>query len=315
MNETSSAQQPVAQPLVSAVLVSYHRPADALRALDSILAQSYENLELIIVDDGTRDFLDQNKINLAIQSKRPKLHWQQIRTNGAGANAARMAGLKQCQGDWVAFLDDDDQWFEKKIETQIKSGLAEKVFAIGCNYKTDHHDVILSDNTSAQIPQALKLSNVLGGFSLPLICRSNLLQALPFDTSLKSCQDWDLWLRLSQQTYNRTQWKAFAYIVPQVLVHIHQDSAHRISASRSKRFWGQWSFLKKHRSLLTPSQRLFHGLRALQGLAAGTPLFQWTRPVGKLYRKLWTLFGGQSYHYTESNNANQNSSRHLERQK
>lgn len=106
--------------LVSVIIPTYSRPKNICRAIDSVLGQSYSNIEIIVVDDngfGTeyqiathqqlKSYIDDGKINYLIH---------QVNKNGS---AARNTGFRASRGEFVAFLDDDDVFMSEKIERQV----------------------------------------------------------------------------------------------------------------------------------------------------------------------------------------------------
>lgn len=108
------------RPLVSIITPTYQRSGFIGRALDSILAQTYENIEVIIVDDNLPDseYRRETMENLTVYLKHPRVRYFQ--TPGAtGGGAARNLGIRHCTGTFVAFLDDDDRYLPDKIETQL----------------------------------------------------------------------------------------------------------------------------------------------------------------------------------------------------
>ncbi len=108
-------------PLVSVLVPTYKRSHYIARALDSIYAQTYSNLEVIVVDDNIpdSDFHKQTQAALKPYLGRDNFHY--IKTQGAtGGGAARNYGLQFCRGEYVAFLDDDDRFLPDKIETQLR---------------------------------------------------------------------------------------------------------------------------------------------------------------------------------------------------
>lgn len=99
-------------PLVSAIIATYNRANLVGRAVESILGQTYENIEVIVVDDGSTD--DTRKV-LARYGERIRLICQ----DNAGPGAARNRGIAAAKGEIIAFLDSDDLWLPTKIERQV----------------------------------------------------------------------------------------------------------------------------------------------------------------------------------------------------
>lgn len=103
----------MAEPLISVVIPTYNRAHYVCEAIDSVLAQTYKNIEIIAVDDGSTD---NTKDIIQQYSSRIKYIYQ----NNAGPSAARNNGIKQSNGDLIAFLDSDDIWLAEKLERQVE---------------------------------------------------------------------------------------------------------------------------------------------------------------------------------------------------
>ncbi|MDR3458991.1 MAG: glycosyltransferase family 2 protein [Verrucomicrobiae bacterium] len=103
----------MAQPLISVIVPTYNREHCVRASLDSVLAQTFKDYELIVVDDGSQDGTVEilksygDKIRLICQKN-------------AGAGAARNTAIRAAQGKYIAFLDSDDQWRPEKLEVQMK---------------------------------------------------------------------------------------------------------------------------------------------------------------------------------------------------
>lgn len=100
-------------PLVSAVVATYNRADLVAQTLDSILAQSYSDLEVIVVDDGSTDGTGE------MIRERYGDRVRYVHQDNAGPSAARNWGIEQARGEYIAFLDDDDLWLPTKIEEQV----------------------------------------------------------------------------------------------------------------------------------------------------------------------------------------------------
>src|SRR5262249_42733298 len=102
------------QPQVSVVIPTYNRAESILRALDSVLAQTYEDFELIIVDDGSHD--DTAILIRDVGDHRIRVI---IHDTNKGAAAARNTAIRAASGHYIAFLDSDDFWAPEKLERQL----------------------------------------------------------------------------------------------------------------------------------------------------------------------------------------------------
>ena len=115
---TSSIPNPLentVSPLVSVVIPTYNRAHCLSRAIDSVLAQTHDNLEIVVVDDGSRDETRDVIQERYGHEKRVKYFYQK----NTGVSGARNHGMAESQGDFVALLDSDDVWFPWKLEAQL----------------------------------------------------------------------------------------------------------------------------------------------------------------------------------------------------
>ena len=101
-------------PTVSVIIPVYNRAATIDRAIQSVLAQTFENYEIIVVDDGSSDGTRQ--IVKGIKDCRVKLI---VHEHNKGASAARNTGMRAANGKYIAWLDSDDEWFRLKLEAQL----------------------------------------------------------------------------------------------------------------------------------------------------------------------------------------------------
>lgn len=133
--------------LVSVVIPTYRRSDMLDRAIDSVLNQTYENIELLLVNDNIpNDNYSQElfrRIKKYENDSRFHLILQEKHVNGA---VARNVGIKQAKGEYIAFLDDDDWWEPKKIETQVSviEQLSDEWGGVSCKYSfVDHNGEII----------------------------------------------------------------------------------------------------------------------------------------------------------------------------
>ena len=122
----------IENPLVSCVIPTYKRSELLSRAIDSVLEQSYSNIEVLVVDDNEKCSSDSLEVRRIVESyfnPKVKLVTQPKHFNGA---EARNAGVRASVGDYIAFLDDDDYWMPTKLEKQIQA-LKENPEFDGCS--------------------------------------------------------------------------------------------------------------------------------------------------------------------------------------
>ena len=227
-------------PLVSVVIPSYNRLHCLPRAIASVLAQSHPALELIIVDygstDGTHDWARTFACPIPFT-------FHPLERN-MGAAAARNRGIELARGTYVAFLDSDDIWHPEKIARQLAA-----IEAAGPKYGAAYTGI--ASLTEAGVPCGVSRAteagdirlglvnhNVVGSTSCALVRRDLLLQVGGFVPNLKSCQDWELWLRLASIT-------RFA-CVPELLTTLFIALDGRITSSGRSRLSGHLYMYRTH---------------------------------------------------------------------
>jgi len=104
-------------PKISIIVPYYNSEKTILRALNSIIRQTYKNIEIILIDDGCSDYSSQLVNDFIKNNKEYKI--TNIRQDNYGAAKARNVGIKKAQGEYIAFLDSDDSWETGKLEKQL----------------------------------------------------------------------------------------------------------------------------------------------------------------------------------------------------
>ena len=180
---------------ISVVIPTYNRIALVERAIDSVLRQSIKPFDIIVVDDGSDDGTSE-----MIQKKYRSINL--VQQQNSGVSAARNNGIKHAKGDWIALLDSDDEWTEKKLENQANRLIKNP------DYHFCHTNEIWIRN-GVRVNQKKKHQKY-GGYIFDKcldICRispsstlfkKNILEHVGwFDTQLPVCEDYDLWLRIT----------------------------------------------------------------------------------------------------------------------
>lgn len=187
-------------PTVSVVIATYNQAEYLSQAIKSVLRQTYEHWELIIVNDGSTDHTE--------QVVKPYLRHQKVRyykkPNGGQASAKNM-GIREARGEYVAFLDSDDYWEPSKLLAQMAIMQAQP--SIGVVYSEIHsmdesgRQLIFErpSRYSGEVVGQLYGDNCVP-FSSSMVRRSLLNRYGGFDESLRMGIDYDLWLRLSVVT-------------------------------------------------------------------------------------------------------------------
>lgn len=182
-------------PLVSVVIPTHNRWPMLCDAIGSVLGQSYEGFEVIVVDDGSQDKTLENL-------KRYGLPLRVISQSRRGVAAARNLGARRSRGKYLAFLDSDDLWRPRKLEVQVafmeeRPGLqicqTEEIWirrGVRVNPKSRHH------KPSGDIFRA-SLDLCLVSPSAVMMTRELFERVGGFDESFTVCEDYDLWLRVA----------------------------------------------------------------------------------------------------------------------
>jgi glycosyltransferase involved in cell wall biosynthesis len=232
----------VEKPLVSVVIPTYNRAHLLSRAIRSALAQDFPELEVIVVDDGSTDETPQSV------SQFEAVRVITFEHNRGGA-ATRNAGIEAARGEFVAFLDSDDEWLPTKTRRQVDVMRGSSAIgAVYCRYfvqddATGQRIEGFSELYTGSIRPVLFRGRCPRSVSLFLVRRAALEQVGGFDESLAGFQDADLWIRLSDK------WEFGA--VDEALVVIHEHSGIRVTTDPIVRERALDSFLDKWQEPMT----------------------------------------------------------------
>ncbi len=181
--------------MISVIIPTHNRAAVLGRAVSSVLAQSFKETELIIVDDGSAD--ETRQIVQSFKDKRLTYYHQKNK----GVSSARNLGMKKASGQYIAFLDSDDYWLPEKLEHQLR-------FMLDGGFSISQTQEIWIRNGKRVNPMDKheKPSGWIFEKSLELclvspscvLMEKNLFhQGYLFNENLMACEDYDLWLRIS----------------------------------------------------------------------------------------------------------------------
>jgi glycosyltransferase involved in cell wall biosynthesis len=180
-------------PTVSVIIPAYNRAGTIARAINSVLTQTFQDLEIIVVDDGSTDRTCE--VVQQIGDRRIQI----IRhTRNQGAAEARNTGMKASHGKYIAWLDSDDEWFRDKLQIQLDAFVQAAPDQKACYTASERIDQRVGSRISVpQYPDRKKLflGCNLGPGSTLLFERSVLDKIGYLDTSFMRYEDWDWLLR------------------------------------------------------------------------------------------------------------------------
>ena len=229
--------KPKINQLVSIILPTYKRYLYLYKALRSVLRQTYYFFEIIIVDDDP---------NSNLKPQIEKINDVRIRyfknSCQKGAPYSRNLGAMEAKGEYLAFLDDDDEWLPEKLEKQMALFLKidYSYGVVYCGYNYLYNDLIIERKNQYyknNDVRKIALRRCPIGSPTPIIRKKVFFEVGLFDVSLPSCQDWDLWIRLSQK------YKFFPLKEILALYRVHRN---QISNDISKKICGREIILEKY---------------------------------------------------------------------
>ncbi len=190
--------------LVSVVIPTFNRERTILASIYSVLSQTHDNIEIIVVDDNSTD----STKDIINSIRDTRIRYIRLPENN-GASYARNIGVSKSTGQFIAFQDSDDIWLPNKLEVQLRaykniSKSCDNVAGVFCRYVK-----LLPGNKSITIPKEKNLladktklnsiildHNVIGTPTL-MISSQYLERGRLFDENLRSLEDWDLAIRLT----------------------------------------------------------------------------------------------------------------------
>ncbi len=233
-------------PLVSVVVPTHNRPEMLAEALASVRAQTFTDYEIIVVSNGEGN---RWRLSAAVAEK----YGARFHALDAGnVSGARNYGVHLAEGEWIAFLDDDDLWQPGKLARQLAEARRTGADAIIADFQ------VLYPNTSTSIgmtrPPANRsiregflLANYGGGAASGIMARkAKLIEAGLFDANLRAAEDWDMWARLAEVA-------EIAYIPD--LLSVYRIHASNFTHSHLRIAWGEFLVYRKNLRRAPPHLR------------------------------------------------------------
>ena len=231
------------EPLISVIMPCFNNAATITRSVSSALDQSYRNIEIILVDDGSTD----NSIEIASDLHDKDSRLKVVTQSNQGSGPARNHGLMEAHGEFVAFLDSDDCW-DANCLARLHAGLVRSGADLAyCGWQNIGKDgkggepFIPPDYAGVE-----KVELLLGGCRWPihaaLTRRSAIDDVGGFDEQWTSCMDYDLWLRMAT-THSIER-------VPEVLAYYVHHAGEQITKNRLRGAVNHWRiqqrFINEH---------------------------------------------------------------------
>jgi len=187
---------------VSVIIPTYNCETYVGQAVESVLAQTYQDFELIVVDDGSTDNTRQ-----VLEPYLDRITY--LYQENQGESAARNRGIQMAQGEYVAFLDSDDLWLPRKLERQVAAMEVspEAILVYSYSYVINASGEQICFHGSDRLCQGkaglhqvfaqLVMYNLIANPGTVMVHKQSLVETTPFDPTIQWGEDWDLWLRLS----------------------------------------------------------------------------------------------------------------------
>ena len=287
-----------AAPSVSVIIPAYNRAMTIRPAIESVLRQTWDDFELIVVDDGSQDAT----MDMVRGISDPRLRLMANPRN-MGAAGARNTGIRAACGDWIAFQDSDDEWLPRKLEKQMA-----RLQAPGAAHVGAYCGLLTLGGLDDRDGDRLRLRYVPDPAIVPaegdilepllresmistqtLVVRRDLILELGcFDEETTPIEDWDFVIRLAQ--------RGSIAFVDEPLVQ-QRFSSNSITRNTARRLNSHVRFVEKHMELLArhPAHLAGHyyaiagGHRAAGDLAAARSYLARARRTDPRNARIWSM--------------------------
>ncbi len=246
---------------VSIVIPTYKRPDFLDRLLASVSRQTHHDFEVIVVDDASPNEDEYRAVIKKYQGVLLSLKFLRNETT-RGAPVSRNRGILEAKSDWIALVDDDDEWLPEKLSKQIAAIQKSESLKAGLVYTwadaIDENGKVVHRYRGSWT--GLPKSKILDGCFIPspsvMVSRKAIESSGLFDPEQPSCQDWDMWTRMIFQS-----WECLC--VPEVLVLYHKHGSPTIGTS-PRASAGLRRYYSKHLTRLVRYGKIRHLVRYLR---------------------------------------------------
>jgi glycosyltransferase involved in cell wall biosynthesis len=182
---------------VTVIIPTFNRADIIPRAINSIINQTYQNWELIIIDDGSTDNT-KDIIKKFLKDKKVRYFYQ----DNGGVCSARNLGIRKATGEYIAFLDSDDEFLRRKIEKQVRKIKKNKADMVICNVLEYREDKKIKNRFNFKKSFWVKQEHIVN-YKIPMsasfmFLKTKLAKKVLFDEKMPSSNDFDFVLRISQ---------------------------------------------------------------------------------------------------------------------
>ncbi len=238
-------------PKISAIITTWNRSQQLRRALESVLDQTHDDFELLILDNGSTD----NTEEMIREYHDPRIRY--IRHNPCNIAAARNIGIHESKGIYLAFLDDDDEWLSHKLVQQCAVFDGDHRGVIGLVYGGYRHinehtkkifEIIYPKRRGNVYDYAVKHRDTLtGSASNPLLRKDAVIQVGRYDETIKTGEDYEMFLRLAK--------KYEFQIVENPVVNIYVHNGYRLSYQLKDYLHTELTVYKKHHETIAKDKK------------------------------------------------------------
>jgi glycosyltransferase involved in cell wall biosynthesis len=278
--ELAGGPGPERAPLVSVVIPTYKRGYCIAACIDSVLAQTFGDVEIIIVDDCSGD----DTAERVAAFNDPRIVYLALATNQGGA-VARNTGIGRARGEFVAFLDSDDTWLPTKLAKQVdglQRGGARCALSytwLACVDDDGVETLRIHPDIDGDCFEQMLVSNFIGSFSNLVVRRELLVAQGGLDEAFRSCQDWDLFIRLCRDGSVHCEREYLVRYLQSVTDAVRISTNPRSVVQGHRRILAK--FAADYAALRAPARRrayaVFMGLFANSGAIADTASMAWAR--------------------------------------
>ena len=236
--------------MISVIIPTHNRSETLVRAVNSVVNQTRAVDEIIVVSDGSTD--NTAEVMQAFCEKDSRIQFIEYHP-GVNGNHARNVGIEKANGEYIAFLDDDDEWLPFKIEKSmavfennphaglVYSGMSQIYDDIGFSYNT-------KPSQKGDLSKRIFVYNDIGGPGNTMLRKDVLIKAGLFDEKLQAQQDYDLWIRALECTE--------ADFVRESCVKIYNSYvSNQISSNVNKYIKSKEAILKKYKDRIDKFDR------------------------------------------------------------